>query len=72
MSALTRRTCMIYTFIHQIYANHNLVAQAVLFVQNGNLGRACEAIEKVSALVYSPPLEGWQAKPDGVVVVVLH
>ena len=30
------------------------------------------AVEKVSALVHSPPLEGWQAKPDGVVVVVLH
>ena len=29
-------------------------------------------VEKVSALVHSPPLEGWQAKPDGVVVVVLH
>ena len=22
--------------------------------------------------VHSPPLEGWQAKPDGVVVKVLH
>ena len=21
---------------------------------------------------YSPPLEGWQAQPDGVVVAVLH
>ena len=30
------------------------------------------AVEKVSALVHSPPLEGWQAKPDGVVVVVPH
>ena len=30
------------------------------------------AVEKVSALVHSPPVEGWQAKPDGVVVVVLH
>ena len=30
------------------------------------------AVEKVSALVHSPPLEGWQAQPDGVVVVVLH
>ena len=39
MSALARRTCTIYTFIHQIYANHNLVAQAVLLVQNGTLGR---------------------------------
>ena len=29
-------------------------------------------VEKVSALVHSPPLEGWQAQPDGVVVVVLH
>ncbi len=35
-------------------------------------GRACGAVEKVSALVHSPPVEGWQAKPDGVVVVVLH
>ena len=32
----------------------------------------CGTVEKVSALVHSPPLEGWQAKPDGVVVVVLH
>ena len=30
------------------------------------------AVEKVSALVHSPPLEGWQAKPDGVVVACLH
>ena len=30
------------------------------------------AVEKVSALVHSPPVEGWQAQPDGVVVVVLH
>ena len=43
------------------------------------LGRICisaqtfhGAVEKVSALVHSPPVEGWQAKPDGVVVVVLH
>ncbi len=50
----------------------NLMAQAVLFVQNGTLGRACEAVEKVFALVHSPPLEGWQAKPDGVVVKVLN
>ena len=35
-------------------------------------GRACEAVEKMSALVHSPPLEGWQAKPDGVVAKVLH
>ncbi len=35
-------------------------------------GRACGAVEKVSALVHSPPLEGWQAKPDGVVVKVLN
>ncbi len=26
----------------------------------------------MSALVHSPPLEGWQAKPDGVVVKVLN
>ena len=26
------------------------------------------AVEKVSALVHSPPAEGWQAKPDGVVL----
>ena len=25
------------------------------------------AVEKVSALVHSPPVEGWQAQPDGVV-----
>ena len=30
------------------------------------------AVEKVSALVHSPPLEGWQAKPDGVVAKVLY
>ncbi len=30
------------------------------------------AVEKVSALVHSPPVEGWQAKPDGVVVKVLN
>ncbi len=36
------------------------------------LGRACGTVEKVSALVHSPPLEGWQAKPDGVVVKVLN
>ena len=29
-------------------------------------------VEKVSALVHSPPLEGWQAKPDGVVAKVLY
>ena len=46
----------------------NLVPQAVLFVQNGTLGRACQTVEKVSALVHSPPLEGWQAQPDGVVL----
>ncbi len=33
LSAPTRYTCTIYTFIHQIYANHNLVAQAVGFMQ---------------------------------------
>ena len=48
------------------------VAQAVKVVRNGTLGRACGVVEKVSALVHSPPVEGWQAKPDGVVVVVLH
>ena len=32
MFALTQRTRTIYTFIHQIYANHNLVAQAAGFV----------------------------------------
>ncbi len=57
---------------HSVNGLHNLVAQAVGMVQNGTLGRACEVVEKVSALVHSPPLEGWQAKPDGVVVVVLH
>ena len=31
-----------------------------------------EAIEKVFALVHSPPVEGWQAKPDEVVAKVLH
>ncbi len=31
-----------------------------------------EAVEKVSALVHSPTVEGWQAKPDGVVVKVLN
>ena len=36
--------------------------------QSSNVG----LFEKVSALVHSPPVEGWQAKPDGVVVVVLH
>ena len=29
-------------------------------------------VEKVSALVHSPPVEGWQAKPDGLVVKVLN
>ena len=65
--------CRTLSFVrHPIYENQNQVAQAVLFVQNGTLGRACGIVEKVSALVHSPPLEGWQAKPDGVVVVVLH
>ncbi len=27
-------------------------------------------VEKVSALVHSPPLEGWQAQPDRVVFCV--
>ena len=35
-------------------------------------GRACGVVEKVSALVHSPPLEGWQAQPDGVVVACLY
>ncbi len=50
----------------------NLMARAVTIVRDGTVGRACGAVEKVSALVHSPPMEGWQAKPDGVVVVVLH
>ena len=29
-------------------------------------------VEKVSALVHSPPVEGWQAQPDGVVVSCLY
>ena len=72
MSALTRCVCTITTFIHLIYVNQNQVAQAVTVVHNGTLGKACGTVEKVFALVHSPPVEGWQAKPDGVVVVVLH
>ncbi len=41
-------------------------------MQDGTVGRACGAVEKVFALVHSPPVEGWQAKPDGVVVKVLN
>ena len=41
-------------------------------ISNCRLILICGAVEKVSALVHSPPLEGWQVKPDGVVVVVLH
>ena len=44
-----------------------------LFIDDMNTNPSWRgAVEKVSALVHSPPLEGWQVKPDGVVVVVLH
>ena len=34
-------------YIHPFrYGNQNQMAQAVLFVQNGTLGRACGAVEK--------------------------
>ncbi len=33
------RICMIYTFIHPIYGNRYLLAQAVGVVQNGTLGQ---------------------------------
>ncbi len=38
-STLTQRTCTVYTFIHQIYANHNLVAQSG-WVRAGRYRRA--------------------------------
>ena len=42
------------------------------FLNEDFLNSKCGAVEKVPALVRSPPLEGWQAKPDGVVVLCLH
>ena len=61
MSARTYCTCKYKIVRHPIYGDQNQVAQAVAAVQNGTLGRACGTVEKVSALVHSPPLEGWQA-----------
>ena len=39
MSALTRCVCTINTFIHFVYGNHDLMAQAVAVVQNGTVER---------------------------------
>ena len=38
------------------------------FYLTGWLPRVCTN----TALVHSPPVEGWQAQPDGVVAAVLH
>ena len=42
----TRCVCKNNPFIHFVYGDQNQVAQAVLLVQNGTLGRACGAVEK--------------------------
>ena len=55
MSALTQRTCTIYTFIHQIYANHNLGAQAVAVVQNGTLGRIYKSAPTAYETLFQQP-----------------
>ena len=38
----TRCVCTNKIVCHPIYGNQNQVAQAVLLVQNGTLGRACK------------------------------
>ena len=47
MSALTQRTCTIYTFIRQIYGNQNQVAQAVAVVLHGTLGQTYKSAPTV-------------------------
>ena len=47
MSALTQHICTIHTFIHQIYGNQNLVAQAVAVVLHGTLGQTYKSAPTV-------------------------
>ncbi len=47
MPSRTRCPCTNEIVHHPIHGNQNQVAQAVLFVQNGTLGRACGTVEKV-------------------------
>ena len=57
MPSLTRCVCTDNSFIHKIYANHNLMAQTVLFVQGSNMCRDRQL---------EPPIE-----PVGQLVVLL-
>ena len=66
-------TCIILTATrHLVLVPMNWVVYDFVCSSASRYGRACGTVEKVSALVHSPPLEGWQAKPDGVVVKVLN
>ena len=62
MSARDALVGTIYTFIHPIYGNQNQMAQAVGVMQ--------KKYPRTVGAVHSPPSEGWQAKPDGVVTTV--